>query len=237
VVTASLEILQTSLAEQVAELRGEPADSLPATLLDVVVCPVELPGGTVYLMRPSDWEALREDEGAAARQIPYWARLWPSGFSLAVELAKNPPAPGMRVLELGCGLGLPSVVAARAGAEVLATDGSEDAVAFTAHNLALNELEGRAARADWQAHGGALIEEGPFDLVLAADVLYTIANKDAALELLPRLVAADGEIRLADPDRANARTFLQAARKLFEIHSAKDGDVRLHSLRAHGLNT
>ena len=230
-VTASLEILQTSLAEQVAELRGEPADSLPATLLDVVVCPVELPGGTVYLMRPSDWEALREDEGAAARQIPYWARLWPSGFSLAIDLAKNPPAPGTRVLELGCGLGLPSVVAARAGADVLATDGSEDAVAFTAHNLALNELEGRAARAYWAAHGDSLVDEGPFDLVLAADVLYTIANRDAALELFPRLVAPDGEIRLADPDRANARTFLQAARSIFEIHTAKDGEVRLHSLR------
>ena len=84
--------------------------------------------------------------------------------------------PGMRVLELGCGLGLPSIVAARAGAEVLATDGSTDAIAYTAHSLALNGTEADVAAADWAADGDALVERGPFDLVLGADVLYTKAN-------------------------------------------------------------
>ena len=228
-----LEVLEASLGEQLAGLRGQPRSCLPASLLHVVVCPVELPGGDVYLVRPADWEALREEEGAAARPIPYWARLWPRGYALALELANHPPEPGTRVIELGTGLGLPSLVAARAGADVLATDGSDDAVAFTAHNLALNELEGRTPQADWAMHGEALVEQGPFDLVLAADVLYTIANKDEALDLFPRLVTPDGEIRLADPDRANARTFLQAARSMFEIHTARDGEVRLHSLRRH----
>ena len=50
-----------------------------------------------------------------------------------------------RVLELGCGLGAPSIVAARAGADVLATDGAPDAVAFAAHALALNERRRRGA--------------------------------------------------------------------------------------------
>ena len=227
----SLEVLETSLSEQLAELRGQPPDCLPASLLHFVVCPVELPGGDVCLVRPADWEALREEEGAAARSIPYWARLWPSGYALALELASAPPQPGARVLELGAGLGLPSVVAARAGADVLATDGASDAVAFTAHNLALNDLGGRAAQADWAEHGDLLVEQGPFDLVLAADVLYTIANKETALELFPSLLAPGGEIRLADPDRANARNFLAAARGHFEIHTKRDGEVRLHSLR------
>jgi predicted nicotinamide N-methyase len=227
----SLEVLRSSLTEQLASLRGEPADSLPAPLLDVAVRAVQLPGGEAYLVRPVDWEALREEEAAAGRHIPYWARLWPSGSELALDVAMNPPAADARVLELGCGLGLPSVVAARAGAEVLATDGVSDAVAFTAHNLLLNEVDGRAAHADWSEHGSSLVEQGPFDLVLAADVLYTIANKDAALDLFPRLLAPGGEIRLADPDRANARYFLQAARALFEISTRQEGEVRLHTLR------
>jgi predicted nicotinamide N-methyase len=230
-VPVSLEALETSLSEQLAELRGQPRACLPASLLHVVVCPVELPGGDACLVRPADWEALREDEGAAGRPIPYWARLWPSGYALALELASAPTGPGARVLELGAGLGLPSVVAAREGADVLATDGAHDAVAFTAHNLALNDLSGRAAHADWTEHGDLLVEQGPFDLVLAADVLYTIANKDAALDLLPRLLSPGGEIRLADPDRANARVFLAAARAHFEIHTKRDDEVRLHSLR------
>jgi hypothetical protein len=58
------------------------------------------------------------------------------------------------VLELGCGLGLPSIVAARAGARVLATDGSPDAVAFAAHSLALDELDGEVARVDWSEQDG-----------------------------------------------------------------------------------
>ena len=111
------------------------------------------------------------------------------------------------MLELGCGLALPSVVAARAGARVLATDGATDAVAFAAHVLSLNEVEGEVAHVDWSTHGDQLVARGPFDLVLAADVLYTKANVDTALELFPRLVASGGELRIADPNRAGAQRF------------------------------
>jgi len=223
--------LRTSLAERLAELRGVPVDQLPATLLDVVVRPVDLPGGRVYIVRPRNWDLLRDDEGAAARPVPYWARLWPSGERLAIAVAESPPGPGTRVLELGCGLGLPSIVAARGGADVLATDSNTDAVAFAAHGLALNELEATVARADWTSDGDALVERGPFDLVLAADVLYTTANADAAVRLLPRLVEPNGQVWLADPDRAGGRRFLAGARKSFYVQTREHDEVRLHTLR------
>jgi predicted nicotinamide N-methyase len=223
--------LRISLGEQLAELRGVPADRLPAPLLDVVVRPLDLPGGRVYIVRPVDWDLLREDEGAAARPVPYWARLWPSGEVLARALAAAPPGPGTRVLELGCGLGLPSIVAARGGADVLATDSSTDAVAFAAHSMALNELEATVACADWTKDADALLERGPFDLVLAADVLYTHANADEAVRLLPRLVEPNGEVWLADPDRAGGRRFLAGARKSFYVQTREHGEVRLHTLR------
>lgn len=223
--------LVNSLAEQLAELRGVAVDQLPAPLLDVVVRQVELPDGPVYVVRPADWDLLRDEEGAAARPVPYWARLWPSGETLAIELAKSPPGPGIRVLELGCGLGLPSIVAARGGADVLATDSSSDAVAFAAHSLALNELEATVAQADWTQDGDVLAERGPFDLVLAADVLYTTANADEAVRVLPRLVEPNGEVWLADPDRAGGRRFLQGARKSFYLQTREHGEVRLHTLK------
>jgi predicted nicotinamide N-methyase len=223
--------LVNSLAEQVAELRGIAVDQLPAPLLDVVVRQVELPGGHVYVVRPADWDLLRDEEGAAGRPVPYWARLWPSGETLAIELAKSPPGPGTRVLELGCGLGLPSIVAARGGADVLATDYSSDAVAFAAHSLALNELDATVDQADWTQDGDALAERGPFDLVLAADVLYTSANADEAVRLLPRLVEPNGEVWVADPDRAGGRRFLQGARKSFYLQTREHGEVRLHTLK------
>ena len=134
----NLAALRASLREQLAALRGVAADALPSALLDITVQRARVPGGDVFLVRPVDWEELRHEEGGDGRPVPYWATPWPSGAVLAGALAEDPPAPGTRVLELGCGLGLPSIVAARAGAHVLATDGHSDAVAFAAHSMALN---------------------------------------------------------------------------------------------------
>ena len=206
--------------------------SLPAPLLDIVVRRSEPRG--LHVVRPADWEALREEEALAARPVPWWARLWPSGIALARALDADGLAPGARVLELGCGLGLPSLVAARAGADVLATDGSTDAVVFAAHALALNELLGETAHADWAEHGAQLTARGPFDLVLAADVFYTQANVPVALQLLPALVAPGGAVRLADPGRAGARDFLAGARGRWRLRTTHDGDVALHTLTALG---
>lgn len=229
----ALDVLQASLAEQLARLRGVPEHKLPGPLLDLSVVAVDLPGGELYVVRPRDWEALREEEGFAGRPVPYWARLWPSAEALARELSEAPPAPGTRVLELGAGLGLPSLVAARGGAAVLVTDGHSDAMAFAAHSLALNELEAEVAQAHWPEQAEALAERGPFDLVLAADVLYTMANADAAVRLMPRLLEPNGELRLADPDRAGGRRFLAAARASFHVRTRSEGEVRLHTLKPH----
>jgi predicted nicotinamide N-methyase len=225
--TDSLLALKTSLTERLASLRGCAPEALPPALLDVRVRRI----GEAYFVCPSDWEQLRHEEGGAGRPVPYWARPWPSGVALAGALRDDPPPPGLRVLELGCGLALPSVVAARAGARVLATDGASDAVAFAAHVLALNEVEGEVACADWSEHGDELVARGPFDLVLAADVLYTSANVETALRLFPRLVAPGGELRVADPNRAGAQGFLSAARAFFRLVSERGQDVSLHTLR------
>jgi predicted nicotinamide N-methyase len=227
----SLRALRTSLAEQLSALRGVPVAALPAPLVDIVVRRAELPGGAAHVVQPADWEALRAEEGAAGRPVPWWARLWGSGRALAAALALAPPPRRSRVLELGCGLALPSVAAASAGAEVLATDGATDAVAFAAHGLALNEVAAEVAHVDWAAHGDALAARGPWDLVLAADVLYTRANVEAALSLLPRLLEPRGEIRIADPGRAGARDFLAAARATFHVRTERTDGVDLHRLR------
>lgn len=224
--------LRASLAEQLAALRGGDAPAVAAALLDVAVRRVPLPGGEVFSVLPSDWEALRHDEGAAGRPIPYWGRLWPSGLALAAAVAGDPPRRGTRVLELGCGLALPGVAAARAGARVLATDGSSDAVVFAAHGMALNEVRADVAQGDWEQHAAELERAGPFDLVLAADVLYTRPNVEATLRLLPRLMAPGGEVWLADPGRAGARDLLAAARASFALASEQlTDDVALHRLR------
>jgi len=234
----ALDLLRASLRERLVELRGDDADALSPALLDLSVQRFtvgEAAPQDVYLVAPRDWEQLRHEEGGAGRPVPYWARPWPSGLALAGALADAPPLPpGTRVLELGCGLGAPSVVAARAGAEVLATDGVADAVAFAAHALALNEVTADVAQVDWAQHGEALVARGPFDVLLAADVLYLQANVEIALRLWPRLLAPGGVLRVADPHRAGTRDFLAAARATFSIETERrdDDGVALHVLRS-----
>ncbi len=227
-----LSALRASLAERLSALREVPVGELPPALLDVVVQRFAVSSQELVLVLPREWEQLRHEEGGAGRPIPYWARPWPSGLALAASMVEEPVAADARVLELGCGLGAPSVVAARSGAAVLATDGASDAVAFAAHTLALNEVVADVAVVDWAEHGEALVELGPFDVVLAADVLYTRANVETALALWPRLLGEDGVLRLADPQRAGTRDFLAAARGTFSVVSQRQDDgVALHVLR------
>jgi 2-polyprenyl-3-methyl-5-hydroxy-6-metoxy-1,4-benzoquinol methylase len=96
--------------------------------------------------------------------------------------------------------------------------------------MAINEVEGEVAHVDWSDHANELVERGPWDLVLAADVLYTSANVESALRLFPRLVAPTGRMILADPNRKGAQGFLAAARAMFELVSDRGPDVSLHTL-------
>jgi predicted nicotinamide N-methyase len=190
----------------------------------------------VTVARPADWQVLRETEAEHGRDAPYWAILWPSGEALAQAVADEPPPPGAHVLELGCGLALPSVAAARAGADVLATDGSTDAIAFAAHTLALDEQVGDVAAIDWR-EPRLLLERGPWDLVLAADVLYLQANVRILLDLLPKLVGPGGQVWIADPGRTGAGELLGQAGDRWAVTStpsARHEAVAIHRLTLRG---
>src|ERR687893_2823688 len=112
---------------------------------------VALPGRELVLLAPRDADALLTDEAFAHEEfLPYWAELWPSAVALARVVARR-PLTGRRVLELGCGLGLPALAAAAAGGRVLATDWAPDSVAMTAHNAERNDLEVATAVFRWDA--------------------------------------------------------------------------------------
>jgi SAM-dependent methyltransferase len=62
---------------------------------------------------------------------------------------------------------------------------------------------------DWRDPPPELIAAGPFDLVVAADVLYEPRNADALLALLPRVVSPAGRVLIADPRRPDARHLIE----------------------------
>jgi predicted nicotinamide N-methyase len=151
--------------------------------------------------------------------MPYWAELWPSGLALAQALPAG--LAGLAVVELGCGLGVPSLVAAARGALVTAVDWAEEAVELLRENAARNGLDLRAERADWRTF------EGAYDVVLAADVLYEQRNVRPLRELLPRL--AD-EVWLAEPGRPHAAAFLEQARERWQVGEPAERVYRLTRL-------
>jgi predicted nicotinamide N-methyase len=133
------------------------------------------------LLRPESPESLI-DEAAFEHDefLPYWAELWPAALALAGALPAR--LEGVRVVELGCGLGVPSLVAAARGAAVTATDFAPEGIHLLRRNAERNGIPLRVEVHDWR-------EPWPerFDLVLAADLLYEQRNVEPLLERLREL--------------------------------------------------
>jgi predicted nicotinamide N-methyase len=182
--------------------RRRPGRSVRRTLIEDRI---ELAGRSLLLRRPPSADDLIDEDAFGEEEfLPYWAELWPSGLDLAHVVA-GLDLRGERVLELGAGLGLPSLAAAIGGADVLATDWAEEAVELLRANADRNGISLRAERIRWDAPA-PLLREAPWGLVLGADLLYEERNAHQLLELLPQL---GGDVLLAEPGRPFARPFLE----------------------------
>jgi predicted nicotinamide N-methyase len=168
---------------------------------------IAVAGVELTLLRPASPEALIDEEAFARDEfLPYWAELWPAATALAGAL---PEVRGLRVVELGCGLGVPSLVAAARGAVVTATDWARDAIELLRENAARNELAVRAEVRDWREPWA-----DRFDLALAADVLYERRNVEPVLARLRELAPVSLVALAGRPYEAE---FLRLARRVEEV--------------------
>ena len=144
---------------------------------------VAVAGLELELLRPVSPEDLIDEEAFAQDEfLPYWAELWPAATALAEAL---PDVSGLRVVELGCGLGVTSLVAAAKGAKVTATDWAPEAIELLRANAERNGIALRAEVRDWREPW-----DERFDLALAADVLYERRNVEPLLARLRELAPA-----------------------------------------------
>jgi len=155
--------------------------------------------------------------GISSAAWPLFGLLWPSGARLAARLADHPVTAGERILELGCGLGLASLVGHRRGADVTASDCHPLAEAFMLENLRLNALDPMKYRhGDWNApdvadeSGARPAVHGRFDLILGSDLLYDRGAGIVLAAFIVRHAAAEAQVWIVDPDRGNRSAFNRA---------------------------
>jgi predicted nicotinamide N-methyase len=191
-------------------LRSELAPELDALerRFSLATVTVPLVGEPVALETPrSADELISETDFERDERLPYWADVWPSSTALAGIVATL-DGRGQRAIELGCGVGLVTIGALRAGFDVLATDYYEDALLFARRNgLSGAGREPSTRLVDWRAFPDNL---GRFDLVLASDVLYEREYATLVANAIVASLAPGGMALVADPGRVALLSFVTA---------------------------
>ena len=151
-----------------------------------------------------DPEGDAERAGISPASWPLFGLLWPSSQVLAGVMSTYAIA-GKRVLELGCGLGLASMVVHRRGGDVTASDCHPLAALFLTENLELNGLPVmKYSVAHWDRPNPLL---GQFDVIIGSDVLYDREQPEALSQFIALHSGPGVEVLIVDPNRGNQGRF------------------------------
>lgn len=171
-------------------------------------------GGRDYQIRAlsdrqqfADPHQLAERIGISSALWSMFGQVWPAGRVLAEAMCTYDIA-GKRILELGCGLGLSSLVLQRRRANVVASDHHPLAESFLRHNAAQNQLT-EVAYHDlrWEIPDPTL---GRFDLIIGSDILYERDQAGLLAAVMLRHALPDAEVLITDPGRGNSNPFTRA---------------------------
>jgi len=191
-------------------LEGKPLVTALTRRFRTVIEDATVGTATFSILKPANSDDLiREEDYVRDERLPYWADVWPSSIILAEKLLEL-DGRGRTALELGCGVGLSTLAATKAGYDVLATDYYDDAVDVTRANVFRNfGGNARAQLVDWRHLPSDL---GQFDLVFASDVLYEKEYAALLPGLLKQLMSDGGRSLVADPGRVAAPLFIESCK-------------------------
>ncbi|HUH86551.1 MAG TPA: SAM-dependent methyltransferase [Pusillimonas sp.] len=169
-----------------------------------------------------DRQQYHDPEGEAQRLgigpaiWPLFGLLWPSALHLAEHLARRPVCPDEKILEVGCGLGLASLVGHRRGARITASDCHPLTETFLQENLRLNDLCSslKYRHGQWGLNepmsddeAGRPVLSGRYDLVIGSDLLYERDMPQALSAFIDQHARPEAEVWIVDQNRGYRPAF------------------------------
>jgi len=142
--------------------------------------------------------------------------VWESSEVLA-HLLFDYEIAGKRILEVGCGIGLTSLVLNSRDANITATDYHPEVESFLQENTLLNK--GKTIpfiRTGWEDEESGL---GKFDLIVGSDLLYEGDHVDLLSGFINRHAKAHCEVIIVDPGRSYHARFSKKMMTLGYSHS------------------
>ena len=138
--------------------------------------------------------------------FPFWAKLWPSSIALLDVLKAHPHLiQNKHILEIGAGIGLPSLMMAGIAKSVQISDYDKEAVDLLQKNIEHLQLQNEEAlQLDWNA----IPENLQPDVILLSDVNYDPAQFDVLIHLIEKFMRQGSTIILSTPQRIMASPFV-----------------------------
>jgi predicted nicotinamide N-methyase len=142
--------------------------------------------------------------GVSSATWPLFGLVWPSARKMA-DVMQTFPIADLRILEIGCGLGLASLVIHRRLGNVTASDYHPYTERFLSANLLLNDMHTLPyVSGHWERANPSL---GEFDLIIGSDVLYERDHPQQLAGFIQRHAAEHAQVLIIDPNRGNRAVF------------------------------
>ena len=158
------------------------------------------------------------DPDEVLHDFPLWAKIWQASWVLCGVLAEMPPDPRKRLLEIGAGIGLVSIVAATFGHRITMTEYNPDALNFARANAHLNQCPRLPIlKLDW--HDPRI--KGQFDTIVASEITYKPEDLRPLIQFFKSYLQPGGQIILASEMRNTGKDFYDLLKTDFDISVEK----------------
>ena len=167
-----------------------------------------------------DTDREAEKLGVSPASWPLFGVVWQAGEVLAQLMASYDIA-DRRILEVGCGVGLASLVLNKRGADISATDYHPSAERHLDYNTELNgDAKIPFLRTAWEDAPEAKF--GSFDLIIASDVMFEPDHAEKLAGFIQCYANNHCDVLLADAGRGHGNRFTRFMQQLGYLNEELD---------------